>query len=86
MPSTGLTPDRHPGDVLHVLKLFGVLLAIPANEGGIFARALILSTGLELDELALWSSEQRAVEWEVAEEVALAVLHGNDEALGVDAF
>lgn len=84
MPAAGLAPDGKADDVLRLFELAGDALAVPAGERGILAGTLIFAAGLEFDHLRLADGEEGGVDREVAEEVALAVFHRNDEVRGID--
>ena len=84
MPTTGLAPDRHADYILCFRQFAGEVFAIGADERGELACTFVFTAGLELDDLRLLDVEEGFVQWDVAEEIALAMLHGDDEIRGID--
>jgi len=71
--------DGRDADAAEEELLAGEVFAIAAYVGGEFACALVFAPGLELADLGLFDAEAGFVERSTAEEIALAVFHGDDK-------
>ena len=84
-PAAGLAPDHAAHHVLRVAQFLGETLIFPAHERGVLSAALVFTPGLQFNDLGHLGAEEVPVQRQVAEEVALAVLHRHDERRAVQA-
>ena len=68
-------PDRKSEHVPRAGEFTRVVFAIPADEGGVLAGALVFPARLQFDDFWQVDVEEMAIQREVAEKVALPVFH-----------
>jgi len=85
VPPARLAPHRNPGQVFHAGEFARHPLAIPANERRELARPLVFPPRLHFENLRLRNPKERAVEWQIAEKIRLAVFHRDQKGPRLDA-
>ena len=78
-PAAGLAPDHAADDGFVLSQLAHVALILPADKARILSAAFVFTACLQLDDLLHLRAEEVFVQRQVAEEIALAVFHRDDE-------